>query len=154
MNTQARIFFGVLLAGASMAAVACGDDDSDSTGSTTTTTSSTGGAGGAGGGAGGGVSKTCADICTVLYNCGLEMKDGMKLCPGFKGGLESDAFVKGSMDNGCEATCEAQPALGALVDGENCEGTITTLKGLNATFKDTCENGLPAPGTGGAGGAG
>ncbi len=159
MNTTARIFFGMLLAGAAVSAVACSDsDDTTPTSSSTATTTvsssnstvATSGAGGAGGA--GGVSP-CATVCATLYNCGLEKDGSAQLCPGFKGGEEVNTFVKGSMDNGCEASCKEQPALAALVDGANCKGTVGTLKGLNATFKSSCEEGLSG-GAGGGGGAG
>ncbi|MBM4360931.1 MAG: hypothetical protein FJ096_22760, partial [Deltaproteobacteria bacterium] len=57
-----------------------------------------------------------------------------------------------SMNNGCADTCEDNMALAALVDPKNCKGTIATLKSLNATFKDVCDNGLSSGS--GAGGAG
>jgi len=152
MNTNARIFFGMLLAGASVTAVACSDsNDSGTTATTATTatTSTTGGTGGAGGMSGG---LDCAKVCGDLYNCGLEKDGAAQLCPGFKGGAEANTFVKGTMDNGCEANCKDQPALAALVDPMNCKGTVGTLKGLNATFKSSCEEGLSS--SAGAGGAG
>ena len=113
-----------------------GGNSGSSTSVTTATTASTSTS--TGGGSGG----NCAKACGQLYACGLEKDGAAQLCPGFKGGDEVIAFVKGSMDNGCEASCKAQPALAALIDPANCKGTITTLKNLNSTFKDSCDEGL------------
>jgi hypothetical protein len=160
MNINAHIFFGLILGGASLAAVACGGDDggttstSTSTATSTSTSTSTATGGGAGGAGGGGMLTKCEQACTDLYKCGLEKNGAAQLCPGFKGGAEEASFVNGSMNNGCADTCEDNMALAALVDPKNCQGTIGTLKGLNAQFKNVCENGLMAGGAGGGGAGG
>ncbi len=154
MNVRAPLAFGFILAGAALLAAACGSSSNsgNTTGSTTsgTTTGSTTTTGS--GGAGGSSGADCKQVCTDVYNCGLQ-KDAnmMQLCPGFKGGAELDTWLNGKMMDGCIATCMSQPALAAVVDKSNCPKTISTLKSLSSDkFKPTCEMGL----SGGAGGAG
>ncbi len=165
MNARTSMFLAALLGGgAALTGVACGDEEtstsSATTASTTTTTTTGGGAGGdattttsSAGGAGGGCEKPtldCAGACAALYDCGTEEVGGMKLCDFSGEAAEKDLWLNGSMMNGCISTCEATPALKALVTPCDCGKTVTTLKGLNMTFKDTCETGL----SGGAGGGG
>jgi hypothetical protein len=148
----------ILAATGLMMAAACSSDDTSSTGGTggtTTTTSHSGGTGGTtptgGGGAGGG-GVDCEGACGDLYTCatgGTPVR-----CPGMED-LTLDQWLNGETTDagtvaGCIATCEAQPALAAIVDPEHCDDTINLLKAANPTFKATCEG---AGGGGGAGGA-
>ena len=88
-----------------------------------------GGAGGDVGGAGGMMySEACIEACTVLADCSA----GSDVCPGITD-ENRDSFY-----DECLPTCEANPALQALVDGDNCDGTIETLRGLNASFDEGC----------------
>lgn len=88
-----------------------------------------GGMGGMIGGAGGmSFSQACIDACTVLADCSA----GSDACPGITD-ENRDSFY-----DECLPTCEANPALQALVDGDNCDGTIETLRGLNASFDEGC----------------
>jgi hypothetical protein len=155
MNTQTRFFFGILLAGASVAAVACSDDSDSTTSTTATTATSTSTTTSTASGGGNSGEVTCEQACTDLYNCGLEKDGAAQLCAGFKGGDEAATFVNGTMSNGCAASCEEQPALKALVKSDDCKGTISALKGINPQFKDVCDNGLSSgSGAGGAGAGG
>ncbi|MEZ4475403.1 MAG: hypothetical protein R3F60_32330 [bacterium] len=74
-----------------------------------------GGAGGIGGGAGDcrrHDGPDCVAVCTTLGRC------AARHLPGHHRGQHRKAFV-----DGCE-TCGMQPALAALVNGDNAEGTI------------------------------
>ncbi|MFN3201053.1 MAG: choice-of-anchor X domain-containing protein [Bradymonadia bacterium] len=106
-----------------------------------------GGEGGAGGeagmgGAGGGgeFSQACIDACTTLADCSANSD----ACPGITPETR-DGFY-----DACLPTCEANPALRALVNGDDCDGTVNTLRGLNEDF----DNGCVDDGMGGAGGGG
>jgi hypothetical protein len=150
MHMRGTFFFGILFAGTA-AMVACGSK-SDSTGTTapaatsTSTTAATGsgGATSSASGTGGMMGPDCKKACTDLYNCGLakDMTTMMQYCPGFKGGMELDAFLNGSMMNGCVKACGDNPALAGIVDPSNCKGTIDFIKGAKAEFKCSCEKGL------------
>ncbi|MFN3202792.1 MAG: hypothetical protein ACE366_30650 [Bradymonadia bacterium] len=88
-----------------------------------------GGAGGeAGMGGGGEFSDACIDACTTLADCSANSD----ACPGITPDTR-DAFY-----DACLPTCEANPALRALVNGEDCDGTVNTLRGLNADFDAGC----------------
>lgn len=140
---------------ASFGLIACGDDTTGTGGggqggggtggSTTTTTTSGGGNGGDGGGT---AALTCAEACSAVYDCGAA-NDGA-LCPGFTpDGTDKATFV-GDDQNGCIATCNAQPALLAIVDPDECADTIGSLKAVGgAEFNAACDG---AAGGGGAGG--
>jgi len=138
-----------------LALVACGDDSRTSTG---TGGAGTGGAGQGGattsaggsgqGGAttssqgGGSTGPDCAAACGTLYDCGAQDMN----CPGFTGDpAEKTAFV-----DGCIPGCESQPALAAIVDPNDCAGTIMTISGVSTDFAAACTGGIS--GAGGAGG--
>jgi hypothetical protein len=146
---------------------ACGDDTTSGTTSTTgtttatttttTTTTGTGGSGGDGGAAACSLmgvadpGDDCALACAALYDCGALECDGADLCMFSGDAAEKTAFVGDDM-GGCIMGCNENPALVNLVDVENCDTTISTLKGLNMGFAMACDNGIS--GSGGAGGAG
>ncbi|MFN3202905.1 MAG: hypothetical protein ACE366_31220 [Bradymonadia bacterium] len=91
-----------------------------------------GGAGGDVGGAGGMggmmVSDACIEACTVLADCSANSD----ACPGITPETR-DGFY-----DACLPTCEANPALRALVNGDDCDGTVNTLRGLNEDFDAGC----------------
>jgi len=139
----------VATAVAACAMAACGDDTTDTSGGAGGSTASTGSpasgssaSSGATGGAGGGPS--CEDACGQLYDCGAEMMN----CPGFSG----DPAEKMDFVTGCVTSCMMQMALIGLVDPKDCAGTVMTISGVSADFKNVCENGFGAGGAGGAGG--
>ncbi len=76
----------------------------------------------------------CETACTTLYKCGLE--DGN--CSGFSGtSSEEMQFVAG-----CVQGCQDQPVLIQLIDGNNCDNTIATIKGVSAEFASICDFGF------------
>jgi hypothetical protein len=163
MYVRATCFLALVVAGASAGVTGCGGSDPAPTTTSSTTTTSTSsattstGMGGAGG-AGGGAADPCIEICSNLYDCGAgKGADMMKHCVGYEAtDEEKTLFLEGDPEDpmdGCVYTCGQQPALAALVDPSNCGKTVSTLKGLNPTYKDTCENGI-GNGAGGGGGAG
>ncbi|MFN3200319.1 MAG: hypothetical protein ACE366_18115 [Bradymonadia bacterium] len=87
-----------------------------------------GGAGGEGGMGGDGPGQACIDACTALADCSA----ASDACPGITPETR-DAFY-----DACLPTCEANPALRALVNGDDCDGTINTLRGLNEDFDAGC----------------
>lgn len=165
MNSR---FVGMMVL--TVALVACGDNGG------TGGTGGAGGAGGAGGGgapsiggagnpstgggengggpstgdAGGPAALTCADACSLLYDCGVEGEN----CPGFTGDLAEKAAFVGDETGGCIQWCNDQPALINLVEqddpGDNCESAVATLKSVSPDFADLCDNGFSQKG-GGAG---
>ncbi len=74
----------------------------------------------------------CTNACVDLYQCGLENDN----CPGFAMVTQQE-FVAG-----CLVTCEASPALVALVDANDCATTIMTISSLSKDFAAGC-NGAP-----------
>jgi hypothetical protein len=158
--------FGTVCVLSALAVIACGDDESGeggSGGSTTTTTgtgtstksgsTSTMGTTKASSTTGGSMecplpdttdTMTCEEACPALYDCGALTCNGATLCMFTGMQAEKDAFVDGCLD-----ACGMQMALIGLIDEEDCESTITTLKGVNAMFADTCDNGIGAGGGGG-----
>ena len=143
--------FGVLVSVFALAA--CGDSGSSSGGSNSggggsttdggggSTTdggggSTTDGGGGSttdgGGGAGGG-NPECPGACAALYDCGVEDMNCM-----FTGDqAEKDAFIEG-----CIPGCNENAVLIAVIDPENCAGTIATVKGASEDFAASCDNGI------------
>ena len=101
---------------------------------------STGGEAPGGGGTGGSAALTCETGCQALFDCGLEGNPPYCVYTA----ADSDTFVPG-----CITQCMDQMALLAVVDPEDCMGTIDTVKTLSADFADVCDNGV---GQGGAGG--
>lgn len=139
---------------ASFGLIACGDDTSGTGGggqggggtggsTTTTTTTTTTGQGGAGGGT---TELTCAEACGAVYDCGAA--NDSALCPNFSAdGIDKVTFV-GDDENGCIATCNSTPALKAIINPDNCAGTVGSLKAVSTDFAAACD------GAGGGGGAG
>jgi hypothetical protein len=75
----------------------------------------------------------CQQACTVLFDC-TQQDD---LCPG----LPSQAgpmFIEQ-----CMGQCEQNPVMIAIIDPEDCPGTIALLKAANADFAALCEGGAP-----------
>ncbi len=97
---------------------------------------------GGGPGVGGGPAD-CASACEGIYVCGTETNaNGDQLCPNFSG----DPGQQGQFVGACEPICEQQPLLIDLVDPNDCEGTIETLKGLQPQFTQICgDNSMPPP---------
>jgi hypothetical protein len=77
----------------------------------------------------------CDCVCSDLYDCGLEMSAGMQLCPGFTGAASEKADFA--------AQCVRCDALSALVDADDCPGTIDTIKSASPAFADFCDHGFP-----------
>jgi hypothetical protein len=139
------------------ALLACGDSGSDagggpaggagagpSTGGNGAGTTDGGnGAGTTDGGAGGGApALTCQTACEAVFACGLS--GDPQLCPGFTP-ADEDTFVPG-----CVTNCMGNMSLIAVVDPEDCPGTIDTLKVVAAAdFTPVCEDGFPQGGAGG-----
>ena len=104
----------------------------------------TGGAGGTNtggsGGAGGQDSVAdCTDACNTVYDCGVEGDN----CPGFSGDPAQKALYVGTVGSGgCIDICLQNLVLLAIVDPNNCQGTIATLSGVSAQFAAVCANGL------------
>jgi hypothetical protein len=97
----------------------------------------TGGAGD-GGSIGVGVPMTeCQMACNTVFQCGLQSDgNGLVLCPGFEPG-DLEEFVLG-----CAETCEQSMALIAIVDADDCEGTIETLESVAPDFENACAFGF------------
>ena len=96
------------------------------------TTDGGGGATNGGGGAGGG-NPECPGACEALYDCGVEDMNCM-----FTGDpAEKEAFVEG-----CIPGCNDNAVLIAVIDPENCAGTIATVKGASEDFAASCDNGI------------
>jgi len=84
-------------------------------------------------------------VCIDLFECGLEGDpNGVPLCPGFEPGL-LEVFLYGSESMACVPTCEAMPALAALVNPDDCPTTVATLKGASPDFDCVCTFGPGAP---------
>lgn len=98
----------------------------------------TGGGGTGGGGTGGGPpALTCQTGCDALFTCALENDSmGNQNCPGL---TAADGPI---LIPGCVQQCTSQMALLALIDPNDCEGTIDTLSTISPTFADACQNGF------------
>lgn len=96
------------------------------------------GQGGSGGdGSGGAAPLTCQTGCETIFDCGLEDDSlGNPNCPGAEP-ADGPLFIPG-----CVQTCMSQMALLAIIDPNDCEGTIDTLSTLSSDFEDFCQNGL------------
>jgi hypothetical protein len=136
-----------------LVAIACGDekssDDDDSSGRASASASGASGsvasasAAGSGSSASSGGGADCTTACTDLYQCGLESGVEGQLCPGFTGDTgELELFLNGSGGNGCIANCEGNPALAALVNPSDCEGTIASVRSVSPDFVAVCDNGF------------
>ncbi|MBL9028206.1 MAG: hypothetical protein JNL21_38795 [Myxococcales bacterium] len=158
---------GIVAILSGLTVVACGDDEG-SGGSGTTTSSTTGSTGSSstkstttGGTTTGSTTSTggmacalpdttapadCAEACSDLYDCGALTCMGDTLCAFDGSAAEKDLWTNGTDMNGCLATCAANMALVAIIDPGDCAQTVTTLKTLNATFADSCDNGIGAGG--------
>jgi hypothetical protein len=107
-----------------------------------------GGAVGGSGGTGGVQPSPCEAACAKLADC-TATEEPVDLCPGLSADTR-DAFIQD-----CVPTCDANPPLLAIVQGQNdCATLVTTLKGVSADFRDACEGMGGMGGAGGAGGAG
>lgn len=97
----------------------------------------TGGAGD-GGSIGVGVPVTeCQLACNTVFQCGLQSDgNGLLLCPGLQPGDQTQ-FV-----SGCAESCESNMALIAIIDPDDCEGTIETLETVSPDFDDICAFGF------------
>lgn len=144
-------FFALLATTALAFTFACSDSDTTTgaggTGSGAST-SSTGGAGGGGSvdmcrvdGKARADAGDCQAACELLFCCA-EQECGPVTA------ADEDAFVPG-----CVETCATMMSTIAVVNGEDCAGTVSIVSTASETFKSTCENGIPM-GTGGGGGAG
>jgi hypothetical protein len=90
--------------------------------------------GGNGGSGGSGMSLTCLEACTTIYQCGAANNNA--LCPGFA------EIAEGVFVPQCETTCASNPILISLVDPSDCAGTISTLSAVSPDFEMACEDGL------------
>ena len=147
----------VLMASSALAfSVACGDSETDdgtggsgNTGNTTSTGGNGTGGDSAGGSTGaqclvGGEARAmpgdCQTACELLFCC------AESECAPISASDEA-AFVPG-----CVETCMGMMSTIAVVNGEDCAGTVSIVSSASTTFADTCMNGIP--GTGGGGGMG
>jgi hypothetical protein len=73
----------------------------------------------------------CEQACTTLFEC--TQIDGV--CPGIGPG-DGPTFIPQ-----CALLCEQNPALIALIDPQDCAGTIATLSSLNQQFAALCAGG-------------
>ena len=159
MYARIGVGFVIMAATGLMLSVACSKSETTSGNTTTvtttthsTTTSHQGGSGGHAGGAGGGAN--CQTACEELFTCattGTPVR-----CPGLSGTtlnnwLNGSSGGAGGAVPGCLANCAANPTLAAVVDPNDCDGTVTTLKSFSQAFKAACKG---AGGAGGAGGGG
>lgn len=71
----------------------------------------------------------CAAACEILFCC------AERECPAVEPGFD-EVFI-----DGCQQTCVEQMALIAVVDGTDCEGTISTVTSVSQEFADTCFDG-------------
>ncbi len=94
-----------------------------------------------------GDASDCAGGCQILWDCGILECGGAQNCVGFM--ADDEATFIGDAMSGCIQGCEAQPALLALLDPDDCATTIATIKAASTDFEDACDNGV---GTGGGGG--
>ncbi len=100
------------------------------------------GGSGPGPGTGGGGPNDCASACEGIYTCGTETNaNGDPLCPNFTGDPGQQAQFEGI----CVSVCDQQPILIALVDPNDCEGTIETLKGVQPQFEMICGDNTEPP---------
>ncbi len=83
-----------------------------------------------------GTTDTCEAACSALFCC--TQQDGR--CPGIEASDEGD-FV-----GDCVNLCDASPALRAVVDPADCNGTLETLFGLWADLDAACNGDTPEPG--------
>ena len=103
---------------------------------------SSGGAGpvvaGVGGGGGFEVPQTeCGIACDVLFQCGLQpASSGGALCVGLEPG-DQEAF-----SNFCVPACNDVPAAVGFIDGNDCDGTVSTLSSLSIEFDQLCDFGF------------
>lgn len=153
-------FFALLAASALAFSFACSDDET--TASTSTTSNGGNGTGGdaTGGNGTGGTAQAectymgearpapgdCDAACDILFCCSMGDR-----CEGLSA-ADKDAFVEG-----CLLGCADNMALVSVVNGENCDSTVSTIKSVNASFEASCDGtgtGGAGGGTGGAGGAG
>lgn len=159
---------GIVAILSGLTVVACGDDEgsggsgtttsststggtsstkSTSTGMTTTTTGSTTSTGGMACALPDTTAPAdCAEACSDLYDCGALTCMGDTLCAFDGSAAEKDLWTNGTDMNGCLATCAENMALVAIINPGDCSQTVTTLKTLNATFADSCDNGIGAGG--------
>lgn len=92
----------------------------------------------------------CPKACSIVYDCGALTCGSAKVCPGFSGmAAEKTAFVgtapttpNGTDGTGCIQGCFSNPLLLSLVDPGHCDDTLDTLKAVNMSLKDVCENGF------------
>ncbi|MBW2455929.1 MAG: hypothetical protein JRI68_15540 [Deltaproteobacteria bacterium] len=143
MKNRLSIVLAALAAATLFATGACDDDET-----TTTTSSGTGGTTSSStSGDGGGLS--CADGCDGLFDCAVAE------CTDWE---ESDrsTYLNGSTGPGCLDQCAAMPAMLALYDPDDCEGTVELVSGANEGFACICTYGYGADecATGGSGGTG
>jgi hypothetical protein len=85
---------------------------------------------------------TCAHICAAIYDCGLvTCGTGSQLCPAFDGSTsQRNDFFNGDGASGCVAQCGPQiNQFKALVDPNNCQTTISTVKSFNSQFTTFCQ---------------
>ncbi len=88
----------------------------------------------------------CEAACTDLFLCGLQGDpNGMQLCPGFTPG-DLELFLFGGYGVcGCFYTCEALPALVALINPNDCGTTVMTISGALPEFNCVCQFGPGSP---------
>ena len=78
------------------------------------------------------MSGDCMAACEILFCCMIPDR-----CPGV------DAQDHDTVVNGCVPLCQQQQALIAVVNGDNCDTTVSTVRGADTSgeFAQTCDNG-------------
>lgn len=152
-----RGFFAVtaIVAGGCSFSATCNDNEDTTTppGTTAGTTSGTTSTG-----CPDPVDPECLQVCGDFWGCYHEV---FAQCPCMLPESETDWMCGTTESAGCFANCDANPAMKAVIDPNDCCLTIATLVTLNPYMPECCGEdwvdpcgGSGAGGTGGAGGAG
>lgn len=70
----------------------------------------------------------CGQACEILWDC-TQVDD---YCPGLTPEDKAPFIAE------CLATCEANPAMLAIIDPNDCQMTVETLEALNPDFAEAC----------------
>lgn len=76
------------------------------------------------------IAGDCQGACEILFCCATG-----PACAGVTTADEAGFVTR------CAADCAANMAMIAVIDGDDCDATIGTLRSVSATFADTCDNG-------------
>ncbi|MFN3200371.1 MAG: hypothetical protein ACE366_18380 [Bradymonadia bacterium] len=76
-------------------------------------------------------SEECIVLCTDWADCSLQSAE----CPGI-GIIDS----RNEFYSSCLPLCEGNPALRQLVDATDCDSTVSTIRGLQEDYDETCND--------------